>query len=429
MFHSLKNRAPRAKVGVARRSASAAATMAGFATCSIIGALSPLIVIPAVVRGWGADGWASIAVGQSIGAIGSVVIMWGWAIQGPVLAARADSRIRLSLLVSQSLQSRLVIALFALPVSGLCAVLLAPDHRGAAGLTAIGMALSGLSMVWYFVGSRKPALVLLYDSLPKLLIAVLASLAISSFGILILYPVILVVGTLIFSALSAMDVSGAYVMPRKFFHISRVSRSVNQSLGAGLSQIASAVYINGAVALVAVAGSAQTVANFAAVNRLYLAAVLACLPVFQFFAGWVAQERSVVGRRARVALGAQFLTSILAIPAFIAFAPLVGRFLFGDVVEVGIVPLSLTALGVAVVIFTRAFGSHVLLANGGATQMGTSAIAGAIACLVLVPLFAKEFGVSGACGALLAVESVVLVVQLWYGLRILRRQRGSKVVR
>ena len=45
-----------------------------YAAFPLIGAVTPLLAIPAISQQFGAPGWASIAVGQSVGAAASVAV-------------------------------------------------------------------------------------------------------------------------------------------------------------------------------------------------------------------------------------------------------------------------------------------------------------------------------------------------------------------
>lgn len=412
--------------GRATRAPKAGLNLLIFALASLISALSPLLIIPAVIAGWGVGGWASVAVGQSVGAIGSVVVMWGWALQGPVTAARAETKARLAVLLLESMSSRVPIAILVVPIAAVVASGLAPDQKLVAGLTAAGFSLAGLSMVWYFVGVRRPALVLLYDSIPRLLIAAIGAIGIASTGWLIFYPITLIVGTLAYNILSFMDISGSYSLPLGSLKTSRIRRGLLGSAGAGVSQLSSAVYINGAVALVAIWSSEESIAEFGAVNRLYLAATVASVPVFQLFAGWVAKERSVVGPRARLALTVQLALALIAVPGFILLAPFIARVVFSEAIPIGEGAISLAACGVALVIFTRALGSHVLMANNQSRAVGASAGLGAVIGVFLIPSLSIGYGAVGACGAILIVESAVLFVQSVVAFRLIRADRKGK---
>ena len=57
--------------------------MALFAVIPTIGIASPYLALPALTQAFGADGWASVAVGQSIGLAVSVPVELGWGLVGP----------------------------------------------------------------------------------------------------------------------------------------------------------------------------------------------------------------------------------------------------------------------------------------------------------------------------------------------------------
>ena len=61
-----------------------------YAAFPMIGAVTPLLAIPAISQQFGAPGWASIAVGQSVGAAASVAVELGWGLTGPQAVAATD---------------------------------------------------------------------------------------------------------------------------------------------------------------------------------------------------------------------------------------------------------------------------------------------------------------------------------------------------
>ena len=48
-----------------------------FLLIPIVGSLIPLLILPVISKEFGRDGWAAIAIGQSIGAAGAVLMELG----------------------------------------------------------------------------------------------------------------------------------------------------------------------------------------------------------------------------------------------------------------------------------------------------------------------------------------------------------------
>ncbi len=57
---------------------------------SALSAISPLIALPLITRAAGPTGFAEIAIGQALGTLAATIITFGWAVRGPVEAARSS---------------------------------------------------------------------------------------------------------------------------------------------------------------------------------------------------------------------------------------------------------------------------------------------------------------------------------------------------
>lgn len=66
--------------------------LAGFTFLPLIGMLAPIVVLPIVARVGGPLGWQSIGVGQSVGVVASIAVMWGWWATGPPMYIKLNNR-------------------------------------------------------------------------------------------------------------------------------------------------------------------------------------------------------------------------------------------------------------------------------------------------------------------------------------------------
>lgn len=375
-----------------------------------LNALGPFLVIPSVTRTSGVDGWGALALGTSVGTIGSVIVMWGWAVHGPVLTADSDSEEKRNVVGAMSAFCRVPLLLPTAIAAATLGALLSPGYRTFAALVAIAFCMSGLTFVWHFVGSQRSNLVLIVDSLPRFAAAGLASLGIYLTGELIIYPVLLMACGIL-TTLWSMKLVGVF---KSSLSVSRdnLRRSYSATAGAGVSQLASAVYINGAVTLVAF-GSAVALPVFSAGNRLYLALITAAVPVFQFFVGYVGTPGRGIDRYASRVKKALLVQSVMAVACGV-FAPFVFVWLsplvFTDQIEIPFSIFFLSGWCAAVVIVNRAVTSHLLLANERSSLLAKAAVAGAIFAAIAIPAGAKIGGAVWATVSVLTTEILVCVI-------------------
>ncbi|MFQ4150624.1 hypothetical protein AAGW05_18385 [Arthrobacter sp. LAPM80] len=131
-------------------------------------ALITLISIPIIISSAGNQGWASIATGQAVGGFLGVVCGLGWNVTGPSIAAVADvilSRRTLKLALFTRLMVSIPLFLIGIEVVYLL-------HLARLDLAVLGLASTlviSFNMQWFFVGQNKPVLLVLYDSIPRLL--------------------------------------------------------------------------------------------------------------------------------------------------------------------------------------------------------------------------------------------------------------------
>ncbi len=150
--------------------------LAGFAVLPLLALVMPLLLLPIIGGLVGPQGWSSAIAGQAIGTIASVVVLWGWNVDGTVLIARATSPDARAEVYARSVRTRLLLAAVVVPASvGVAVVVARPGFAGEASAMAVAYALLGLSPAWYGIGAGQPLLLGLYDTLPRFVATVAAA--------------------------------------------------------------------------------------------------------------------------------------------------------------------------------------------------------------------------------------------------------------
>lgn len=399
--------------------------MTSFIALPLLSAVIPIAVVPLLVRSLGADGWASIAIGMSVGAAGSIIVSWGWGLVGPAEVAKATVH-EASEIYSVSFAMR---AFLSLPVGGVVfAIAQALDqspHGVSAGLMAIATAIGGLSPAWYFVGVGRAAGVALWDTAPRLLSAAL------SIPILILLPD----GTW-YAVLNLIVCGGTWVAAGlalgrpgrlKSFaeYRTRVADALRDQWSITLSGIISGGYTSLTVAIVG-GVNFSAVASFAAADRFRAMAKQGEMSVANGLQAWVgsANPSQQSGRMMRS-------VTLMATAGFIAggiFAigmPLAAPLLLGSAVHVD--PLTCAFMGLALFMTGISISAslHVL---APLRRRHTISIATTIGAVVGVPVVAfggAWFGSAGASAGLALAEMVVVAIQLPVAVRLIRARRAG----
>lgn len=137
-----------------------------FATSTLLLGVAGIAVVPAIIAFSSAEVWASVAVGQALGILGSVITGYGWAVTGPADLARLPLGRRFPYL-ALSLVARAPFAAAALVAGAATLWLIAPGFLAESVVAYAATTLSGLSCTWYYVGVQRPLTLLWAETLPR----------------------------------------------------------------------------------------------------------------------------------------------------------------------------------------------------------------------------------------------------------------------
>lgn len=378
-------------------------------------AAAPLLVIPAVVGRWGAEGWASLAVALSIGLTAATIAELGWTVVGPQLVSR--ERDRAGLHAEAALASRLV-AVGALAVPGaVIAGLLAPAHSVAAASVALGVSAGALSPAWFFVGLGRPGVVVLVETLPKAVAGLAAAAMITAGAPLSVYGLALIASVAVTVVLSGSV--GHVRWPRRAA-FRGVLGTVRRQRSVSIGRAVVAVYRALPATLLAVVAPAAVPA-FAACDRPMRLGLQFLGAVPQRLQSWVGvPEPALAWRRTRRSIALNTLSGIVSGAVFVVAMPLVAPVLFGDAVPVPQPVVLAGGLLVVTICTCRGLGlALVTLDRAGATA--TVAVLSAVIAVPAVVVGAVWWGAAGAMLALTLAEAVGGVYQV----AVILRARGS----
>lgn len=372
---------------------------------------SPLLVLPVVSLRFGPDAWASIAVGQSVGSAVAVVVELGWGLTGPLRVATADMAATSKIFRSSYRQRFAVASVFFLPLS-LGMYWFADGYELAVVLSALSALTIGLGANWLYVGKSRPQMVIFFDSVPRILGAVLGAVCLYHGTALEALPAIQLVVSL------AVSIVPFFWLPRpaterEQLRILQHLRILWSDQGSVLVTTV-ATTVNQYLPVVMVYGLTGSVhvAQYASADRLQKIAVAAVAPFTQVLQGWMpAADESEEKRRIKAGIATSWVAGLLAGVVFIIVTPYLVAVLFVGTVTVP--PAIYVPLGMSVtmVVISRCTGNIALVLLGSGWITARSALVGAAVSLLGLVVTVNLYGVYGVCWTVFLVESIIVVIQ------------------
>lgn len=388
----------------------AAGRLGGFAASVVLTGLVSLAVVPLLVHFGGALGWASFAVGQTVGSLFGVVTSLGWLQIGPSEVALADSATRVRH-YANSLVVRLGILFVTGPLSVMVTLFVVPEPDVASAIASLGSLLLACGATWYFVGTSRPKSLLACDTLPRIAGIVLGCVGTVVTGQLIYAGIGIVLGATIAIVLSSIAIRrmDGQLSVSSFRELCRVSADHVHGLGIG---VFSSLYLTAPLVLVSTLVPAYA-ATYALADRLKQQSMAALTPIGQTLQGWVPRAASSDQLRSRVRRAVQFaaIGALASALGFSLFAPPVSYFLGAAQVSVEYtlaIPLGV-ALGLN--LFTLVLGNSCLVPLGRSAAVSYSSMVGTVAVLVGIAAMSGRLSVVGVGWAVAGAQACVAAVQ------------------
>jgi hypothetical protein len=391
--------------------------IAAFGMLPAISLLSSLVVLPILSARFGAAGWSSVLLGQSIGAAASVVCGLAWPVEGPDLASRASAAAQARMYVT-SLRERAVAVAVATPVLVAVCLLAGPSMPLVCILSAVAIALNALAPTWYFIGVSRPSRSLVAEGGPRLVVNLVA-IGLVALLPLWTYPVALILGMLVTLVVASVfvrrDAAASSDRPVPVVTQQGPARGRGRLL-AVTARGADAGYLYMAGPLVALLVP-LAYPLYAAVDRMAQSLVNVLGTITQGLTAWIGESGGARRRRllAAVALALGFAVGALVV-VFLA-TPLLLRFLFAGTVEVGTTVSFLAGAIVGGVFLSRSLPIILLVPQGLAPAAYRLLLSGACLGLPLIGVAALLQGSTGALVVAAAVPWLMVVAQLTVGLR------------
>lgn len=364
------------------------------------GAVS-LVSIPVIVAVVGAEPWASMATGQSIGASFGVLTIFGWGLTGPVTIAVADP-LRRPAMFLDSLFARGVLLLPLLVIQAAVTFAIVPHEKLVAFLAGTAMTVAGVSANWYFTGESRPDRFLLLDTVPRVSGTLAGVIAVAATDNLLLFALCQLAGSLAALLVSSATIFRGQVLDlRGAARWSRIRRSLADQRHGVVATGLLAAYVPAALAIIAVF-TPVLLPMFVLADRLGKFVAMAMSPLLQVFQGWVPSASGLErAHRMRVAGRVVAGTAIVGGVLYTVFLPSFSELLTHG--QVGFTVAAAIAFGInmTLTIVSPYLTNIGLMTFGRLRAIAVSVAVGVVVtllALLLVEAFAPDWAVWALVG-------------------------------
>lgn len=382
----------------------------GFSLLPACSFLASLVILPVISARFGAAAWSTVALGQSTGAIASIVVGLTWPIEGGNLVAAAEREQR-GQLYARSVASQGIVFVVVGAVTFVITALLAPDYRLEAALFAIATTMNGFTAAWYYSGIGTPRPLLINEGLVRLL-----GYAVALAGLLLGADLMWYAASTVVAGLVMLMANWWTAIIRPKVRVPRTIlrdglRTVREEWFGTASRLIQSVYSFGGPSLFAVLAPAA-LPSYAAARTVQVAAAngLSALP--NAFVSWVGSVSGAArGDRVRRANLAMAVFAALIFVGVAALGQVGLDYLFAGRLALPLLDRMLLALSIALAFYNRSYQLLVMIPLGQKDLVYRSTM---VSSLIGLGLYLALIPTLGVTGGLLVPPLIITGLQIQY---------------
>lgn len=389
---------------------------ASFSGLSLLSAVAPLIVLPAVARIGGVTGWAAVTVAQAVGAVAAVVVGLGFNTIGPARLSGLSAE-SAYILFAAVLLKRIVAYVVCAPMGALIAVTLVHDsYQLIAALVTFASATSGLSLAWFAIGIGRAPILAKYDAIPKLAASLIALGLVATTENLVFYPILIWLFTM----------GGLLFFWMKVRRVSKKHNEIKSILDwrAAACELAATCYVSAPLVLASMFLSVEDVSHLGSIDKLYRYTLYVVYALTSSTLAWVLEP----GRSARERRFISVMFVTVGISGCLVLL-LGGTAITGAMFGVAVAAPATVCLGYAIAYLCVASSTPIiqfkLIPVGNTGWVLVSTFLSAATGLSAMVILGKEIGVQGVAIGFGVSEFVGLTVT-FLALLSKRRRQSAK---
>ncbi|ACL40384.1 polysaccharide biosynthesis protein [Pseudarthrobacter chlorophenolicus A6] len=392
--------------------------LAGFTGLPLLSIVTPFLLIPIVARVAGAEGWSSVAAGQSAGAFGGAVIAWGWNTLGPVEIAQNPAPQHRAEVYRESIRTRLVLSAAVAPfVFVLAWSLAAPEHRLDAAAMSMTTTVAGMSPAWFCIGAGKPTLLALFDTLPRVVATVIAVPVILMTSQIWLYAAILIVAVIaslmVFHRIAVPERGKTFASWRGTF------QHLRGHFGPAAISLSGTTYAATPLPIGQAFVPNTVMAGFSSADTVYRFGLFSVMALGNTFQGWTLELQEASPRKRHAAAIVSHFVLGLAGAAFLTLlGPLATTLIFGADKSASMATCAFYGLSFLFISASTPFIRNLLLPQGRQRLILVWTLISAIVGVTLMFVAATRGWADGIALSMALSEAILFLGLLIPGLRL-----------
>jgi O-antigen/teichoic acid export membrane protein len=373
--------------------------VSGFILLPALSLLATLVLLPLISRRFGPAGWVALALGQSIGALVSVIVGMAWPIIGGNLVARATTTQEKMSIFRASAYSRIIVLGILLLIAVPITILLSDHYPWVTASFMVGVSLNGLTATWYFAGLGQPRQLIMNEGVVRL-VGYIVALA----GLLLGWNLGWYGAVTIAIGLAMFSVNWWTIMGRSRLWLpgsgDLALRTIRQQISGTVARVLQASFAFGGPTIFSLIAPLQ-LPLYSALYQVQRAGNNSLNILPSAFVSWVGSA-SPAERRRRMRNSIAFIVAVclIIIISWVSLGPLILDFLFANRFNLSVGGNFLLALSIATVLFCKSLELLILVPLGRAQLVFASNSAASLVGVILVIIGAITFGALGGIGAL-----------------------------